>query len=67
MNDFYIDWLIKERRRLETEECRRAQLLKAADSDLPDWQMEFSRLLAKLINLWNTKIANDREKKSYVS
>ncbi len=31
MNYLYIDYMIKERRREESEECKRIQLLKAAE------------------------------------
>lgn len=67
MNNFYIDCIIKERRQLEAEECRKAQLLKSANSDFPGWHMRFSRLLEKVINFWNTKIVNNVEKKGCIS
>lgn len=67
MNNYYIDCLIKERRRQEAEECRRAQLLKAAKPNRSYWYESFPCLVEKVRCLGNIMMRNNSARKGYLS
>lgn len=56
MNYHYIDYMTKERRRMEMEECRRIQLLKAAGYGRPALTSEIVSLVKNRVKLWRSKL-----------
>jgi len=67
MNHYYMDCMIKERRREESEECKRLQLLKAAGYENTFVLKELFHQAKYKANLWRLWLTQYTRKSNFIS